>query len=87
MSNIDDLSDNGRLVGWTYRYNPIPHRPWTVINGGTTWLPVPDPMLSHAVQNLRVNACGSIVATQVTNNGEQRGLLYSKIFCDPPRRI
>jgi hypothetical protein len=94
ISRIDDLSGNGRLVGYTYRYDRISGKqPWTVFNGRTTWLPVPNNLLSLGVANLRVNACGSIVATQwnrsVIKGDYQppRGLLYSKFSCDVAGRL
>jgi hypothetical protein len=94
IGRIDDLSGNGRLVGHTYSFNRISSKqPWTVFNGGTTWLPVPNNLLSAAVANLRVNACGSIVATQwyrpVTPREAPppRGLLYSKFSCDVAGRL
>ena len=80
----EDFSSRGRVVGYTYRHSPInPHRPWTTIDGSTTWLPVPNAALTDNVAGLRVNACGSIVGTQIFTNGSQQGLIWRRaLTCD-----
>ena len=82
MSYINGLSGAGRLVGYTTANNPNPNMPWAWFNGGTTWLPVPDPTQSRVITQLHVNSCGSIVARQRLADDSVRGLLYSKTFCD-----
>jgi hypothetical protein len=82
-SNPSDISVPGRIVGWTYAYASInPHRPWTVFNGATTWLPVPNAASVQNVVDLRVNACGTIIGTRIDNSGAMTGLMWSKFWCD-----
>lgn len=80
----EDYSSQGRVVGYTYRHSTInPHRPWTVYQGSTTWLPIPNAAITDNVSGLRVNACGSIVGTQVFTDGSQQGLIWTKsLTCD-----
>jgi hypothetical protein len=86
-SEVDDASNTGRVVGYTFVYAGVnPKRPWTVFDGATEWLPVPDERETDRVTDLRVNACGSIVARQAYANGTVRGLLWTRFKCDllPP---
>jgi probable HAF family extracellular repeat protein len=84
VSAVEDISENGRIVGHTYRASPInPHRPWTNYNGSTLWLPVPNTGHTDAVDGLRVNRCGTIVGTQTFTTGSRVGLRWDRSFtCD-----
>lgn len=89
-SSPDDLSETGRVAGWSYGYSIVnPHRPWTVFQGITTWLPVTDSASTYNVFDLDVNTCGWIVGVQqlVGNPPTYRGLLWSRNGCDvlPPQ--
>ena len=82
-SSPDDVSSAYRLVGHTYRFATTnPHRPYSVFNNVTTWLPIPDAANTDNVDHLRANGCGSIVGRQTYLNGVEGGLLWTKSRCD-----
>jgi hypothetical protein len=84
-SSVDDYSDPGRIVGFTFPFSPDnPRRAWTYFGGTTTFLGVPSNAgVTTAVEGLRVNRCGSIVGTQVLTTGLRTGLLWTKsLTCD-----
>jgi probable HAF family extracellular repeat protein len=84
VSQIEDVSEPGRVVGFTFANSPeSPGRPWTLFGISTTFLPIPDPALTDAVEGLRVNACGTIVGIQRLTTGAKRGLIWTRMTCDP----
>jgi hypothetical protein len=89
----DDLSGPRRFVGHRHPfYGPLDYRgrPFTYFAGTLTLLPTPPPPpdLQSYVEDLRVNACGSIIGTQrfadvVTPSAVPPvGLLWTKSRCD-----
>jgi hypothetical protein len=59
---VTDLSNTGQTVGVPLSGPQFP-RPFTTLNGTTSFPPVPDPVydLNESVTDLRVNSCGSII--------------------------
>jgi hypothetical protein len=83
QSYPEDISSNGRIVGRTLNTASVnPHQPWTYMNGSATWLPLPNLANTYVLRNLRVNRCGSIIGTQILDDGTSVGLLWTKLTCD-----
>jgi hypothetical protein len=86
-SSPGDISTLGRVVGFTHSTAAVnPGRPWTLNQGSTTWLPVPNLGTLYGVVNISVNRCGTIVGTLAYYNSggtlEKRGIRWTKPTCD-----
>jgi len=93
-SDVDAMADTGRVVGIGFLGTDHPNKPWTIHGGALEWLPVPADnanTISDVFSNVRVNTCGSIVASQALEfkaaNAtvfDSNGFLWTKPACDPP---